>query len=367
MSRVRGIAAIALALVGAVAAPATPARAESALWTLTASPLAVTTGSTTTFTLRATNDDPLAALLSSSEIGCVQVDVPANFTVATATVTGSNAGGSWSASLNGNRVRVRAGSGGDRLQTLGWVSFTVRATAMSTGSLTWASRAFRDQGCTGAGALLGVPPIVVVSGPAVTPTPVPTPVPTPTPRPPTPAPTPTPILPLPSLPLPSVLPAILGTPRPTPTPASTPDPQPTSSDVPTPEPARTPPASPSGPSGGTLGPPAGGRGSPAPSGSAPSSAAPSDDGSLAIPGTPAGPGAFAPRVVVDESSFAFGGGAIGPFTGIEIWIVPGAAIAGPGILILVWIALQTAGTFAWLPAVRRLRGREERREGSGLA
>ena len=45
------------------------ALAESTLWTLTASPLAVTTGTTTTFTLRATNTDPLADLLSSSEIG----------------------------------------------------------------------------------------------------------------------------------------------------------------------------------------------------------------------------------------------------------------------------------------------------------
>ena len=42
-----------------------------------ASPLVATTGVATTFTLTATNEDPLAAVLSSSEIGCVIVTVPA--------------------------------------------------------------------------------------------------------------------------------------------------------------------------------------------------------------------------------------------------------------------------------------------------
>ena len=74
--------------------------------------------------------------------------------------------------------------------------------------LTWAARAHRAQDCSGSPALLGVPPVVVVSGPAVTPTPAPTPIPTPMPAPspePTPAPTsrPPPIPTAPPLPLPT--------------------------------------------------------------------------------------------------------------------------------------------------------------------
>ena len=38
--------------------------------------------------------------------------------------------------------------------------------------------------------------------------------------------------------------------------------------------------------------------------------------------------------------------------------VPAAAIAGPGLLLLVWIGLQAIGAIGWLPAVRRLRGED---------
>jgi hypothetical protein len=36
--------------------------------------------------------------------------------------------------------------------------------------------------------------------------------------------------------------------------------------------------------------------------------------------------------------------------------VPAALIAGPGLLVLIWIGLQSVGTLAWAPAVKRLRG-----------
>jgi hypothetical protein len=41
--------------------------------------------------------------------------------------------------------------------------------------------------------------------------------------------------------------------------------------------------------------------------------------------------------------------------------VPAAVIAGPGILVLLWIGLQSVGTMAWAPAVTRLRGEDEER------
>lgn len=356
-TRVTGALVLAGALV--LGAPAS-ASAESVLWTLVASPLAATTGVATTFTLTATNEDPLAALLSSSEIGCVIVNLPANFSIASVSVTGSNAGGSWGASRTGNTVRVQAGSGGDRLALLQWVRFTVTATALSTGSLAWTSRAYRDQGCSGSGALLGVPPIVVITGPAVTPTPVPTPVPTPPPTPPptaTPAPTPIlplptptapmpiPSLPLPSLPLPSLpLPSngVLPTPpgataspaSPTASPAASPGP---SSRAPTPT-ASTAAAPSAGVGGG------GGPSSPS-SGGSPSTGGGDPEGRL-------------PSVRFDERRLDLAGASIGLFSGIEIWAVPAATIALPGLLVLLWVALQTAGAIAWIPAVRRLQGED---------
>jgi hypothetical protein len=341
--------ALALAAVVALSLPAT-ASAESILWSMTASPLATTTGAATTFTLTATNEDPLAALLSSSEIGCVEVTLPANFSVSGASVTGSNAGGSWHVdSVVGNRVRVHVNSGGDRLELLGWVQFQVTASASSTGSLTWAGRAYRDDNCGGSGALLGVPPIVVVTGPTITPTPLPTPVPTPTPTPrpsPTPTATPTPALPLPSLPLPSLPVPVIATP-----PASTATPsagggEPASSPRPSATPAinATPSATGSTGAGGvppTVTPPGGPGGA----------GGGQDPNRQAIdPGTPS--------VVFERSDGDVQIVNVSVLAGIAIYAVPAAALALPGVLILVWLALQTLGALAWIPAVRRLGGRD---------
>jgi hypothetical protein len=45
--------------------------------------------------------------------------------------------------------------------------------------------------------------------------------------------------------------------------------------------------------------------------------------------------------------------------GVEIWSVPAATLGVPGIVLLVWVALQGVGALAWIPAVRRLRGDQE--------
>ena len=373
-------AATIVATMLALVTPAS-ASAESSLWTLVASPLTATTGVQQTFTLTATNEDPLAALLSSSEIGCVIVNVPTNFVVAGVAVTGSNAGSSWVASRAGNQVTVQAGSGGDRLALLQWVRFTVRATPMSTGSLAWSARAYRDQGCGGSGALLGVPPVVVVTAPAPTPSPpptlAPTPTPTPTPTPaPTPTPTPTPIVPLPtpsaSLPLPSLpLPSLPLPSLPPPT-----DPPPSASASvgasPTASEGATPPPSPL--AGTASGGSDDGRG-PTASGGAIPSGAPGTDGAPAAPsfgGSPDSgrgdrPASLASSVRFDEERLDLRGGSVGLFAGVEIWAVPAATMAVPGLLVLIWVALQAAGAIAWMPAVRRLQGEEDprRRSGSG--
>ena len=367
MSRLpRGVELVAAALMVGALALAAPGSARAAiLWTLAASPLAATVGIPTSFTLTATNQDPTAALLSSSEIGCVVVDVPSNFSVSGATVTGSNAGGSWFARLSGNRVTVRAGSGGDRLALLDWVRFSVQATASSAGSLVWNASAYRQQDCTGSASLLGVPPIVVVTG-AIVPTPRPTPAPTPTPRP-TPAPTPTP------------------TPRATSTPTSTATPTPTPAvTLPPPPISRPQPTSslPSATGSASPRPTTVASGRPAPTGSAaatdspnapdfPASVIPSGS---AAPAESAGesdaPGAVAPsasagrdaeRAVVrgptirfDQGRLNLAGASVGLLGGVEIWAVPAATIAVPGVLVVLWVAIQAVGAAVWMPAVRRL-------------
>jgi len=46
---------------------------------------------------------------------------------------------------------------------------------------------------------------------------------------------------------------------------------------------------------------------------------------------------------------------LGVLTGLDTWIVPAAVIAGPGLIVLLWVVLQAVGAMAWIPATRRLR------------
>jgi hypothetical protein len=349
------VAVVVLAVILALIASVGVARGASLLWTLTASPLAATTGVQKVFTLTAMNEDPLALLDSSREIGCVVVNVPGNFTVASASVTGSNAGDGWHVdSVVGNRVTVHTDSGGDRLELLGWVRFTVTATPVQTGSLVWSAQAYRDQDCGGGAALLGVQPIVVVTGAPVTPTPHPTPQPTPPPTPrPTPRPTPAPLpVPLPSLPVPqpsAPLPSNGESPRPEPEPTR----PPTSS-------APRASAEPSAPEGGGAGGPRAIEpdGAPAPPSLGGSGVdGPGDGGAGGGGAAPVAAGA--PRVAFDEPRFDLASMEIDLLAGVEIWSVPAATLGVPGILLIAWVALQGLGALAWIPAVRRLRGEED--------
>jgi hypothetical protein len=47
--------------------------------------------------------------------------------------------------------------------------------------------------------------------------------------------------------------------------------------------------------------------------------------------------------------------------GSAVWAVPAATIAGPGLLVLLWLLLQAVGAAAWMPSVRRLRKDEDAR------
>jgi hypothetical protein len=44
----------------------------------------------------------------------------------------------------------------------------------------------------------------------------------------------------------------------------------------------------------------------------------------------------------------------GLMEGEVMWIVPGAAVGVPGLLVVIWVGLQAVGALAWVPLVRRL-------------
>ena len=67
----------------------------------------------------------------------------------------------------------------------------------------------------------------------------------------------------------------------------------------------------------------------------------------------------APRVAFDEQQLDLASMGIDLLAGIEIWSVPAATLGVPGILLLIWVALQAGGALAWVPAVKRLRGDDE--------
>lgn len=316
-----------LALVGALMAAAVPAVAAAVmLWTLVGLPLTTTVNQSTTFTLTATNLDLL------TELGCLEVDLPASFVIESLGTPQASNGDAWQSYRSGNAVIVHSLSGGGRLEILETVQFTIRAHATVAGVSTWPNHAHRQQDCSTADQL-GVPLAVTVL-PAILPTPTPTPMPTATPAPtPTPAPTATPkptptatpkplptiiptLPPLPTLPLPtidprSLLPSPTATPRETTTPEASESPQPgdrSAGAVPTP-----------GPGGSAT---------------------------LTLLG---GRGAEATGADTDVGVELFG-----LLDADFVWFVPAASVAVPGLLVILWVLLQTIGALAWIPAVRRM-------------
>jgi Bacterial Ig domain len=207
---------------------------------------------------------------------------------------------------------------------------------------------------------------LIVSSPTPSPTPTPTPRPTPTPTASPPSATASPTSPMPSLPAPSQpLPSTpepslpipsLGVPMPTnaPSPGATlplpslPLPSPSSSSA-----ASQPRSSASGGSG-----PASSSGSGAGGGDSTTGGRESNAGGPK-PSVVIGPAGLGVRI----GSVGSGGLALGDVgsLSLQLWLVPGAVVAGPGLLVLLWLAIQVIAGMIWLPAARRVRGQEERR------
>ncbi|MEP7082275.1 MAG: hypothetical protein ABI841_04775 [Chloroflexota bacterium] len=283
--------------------------------------MTATSGVATTFSLTATNLDLL------TELGCLEVDLPETFDIVGATAGTTSNGDAWEAVVFPNKVAAHSLSGGGRLELGQSITFTITAVATQAGTWTWTNHAHRPQDCSGAEEI-GTPIAVLVLLGA-TPTPTPTPEPTP---PPTPTPTPVlPIVPLPTLPpLPTVRPA---TPTPTVFPSSA-----ATSPTPSPSPVAT---------AGAV-PPVGG-------GAPPSAPALDASGAAAVVlglGEPDGA-----QGSVGEVSL----GPLGVIDGITVWAIPGAIVGGPGLLVILWVILQAGVALAWIPAVKRMRGKDEQR------
>ena len=304
----------ALAVASLTLSTAGSVRAVS-LWTLTATPLVATAGQSTTFHM-------LAANVLGPPAGCINVEIPSSFVIQSAGNVVASDGSLWVAAVVGTWVEVTSLSGIDHLDPLETVSFDIQLLPTQAGAWTWNNHVHVPQQCTGP-AYNGLPVTVVVA-PAILPTPIPTPVPTPIPTAvPTPIPTlpplPTPIPTLPPLPTPIPTLPPLPTLRPDPTAVATPAPTSTPRPSLTPEPVAV--SGPSAPTDGT--------------------------GSVGRLADLGGPG---------TGSFGLGTDVVALLDAPFVWLVPGAAVGVPGLLVLLWIALQAVGALAWIPAVRRMSG-----------
>jgi hypothetical protein len=323
--------------VGALTTLAPVSASAALLWTLVASPLTAVAYQSATFTFTASNLDLVGVL------GCLEVDLPGSFVIeAIGTPTASN-GATWAASATGNAVVVHSIDNAGRLKLANSVTFTVRAQPTVAGSFSLANHSHVRFDCGGIDQPGVALPITVLPG--ATPTPVPTPTPRPTPRPtpkPTPTPLPVPTLPLPSLPLPTVLPTA-------PPPQATPTPRPTAGSLVG-----------ASPSGSALA-----SSSPRPSGLATPSASadPVAPGPGPAGGGPPASGAGAPQVRLEPADLKLNAQLFDLLGSPQVWFVPAAAIGAPGLLVLLWVLLQTVGTLAWIPFVRRMRGQEAERRG----
>jgi len=154
-------------------------------------------------------------------------------------------------------------------------------------------------------------------------------------------PLPIPTLPLPTLPLPTTpLPSLPPTPTPTPVPTTIPIARQFSSpSVPLPSSPRATPNPSSASAVGVSGGPTG----------------PAETGSAGQPQGRIGLGAMDVR---DGSLTGndFGLGALGGLDSVGFWVLPAVFVGVPGLLVIVWVAIQVAAGLAWLPAARRMRG-----------
>ena len=333
--RARGIWAVAASAV-AILAVGVQSVSANVLWTMTGSPVTAVVGEQTTFTFTATNLDPLLG------IKCVVVEIPTSIAPGDSWIAGSSTTAVWTTSRSGQLLTavIATGDGNEKLVVGDWVSFAVAGVPTQGGAYAFHAIAYSGHECVNGARALAAPPVVVISGPIV---PAPTPAPTPEE---TPAPTPQLLPPLP--PLPPILPTPAPQPRviTTPAPAATPAPSPSASTSPEPSPADVPPRRPPNAPPQVLS-------LDAVAAPGPTLAAPLDAGGAAAL-------AVAPAVGGAEAAIELSFGRLGVMDGLSVWAIPGAVVGGPGVLVILWVAIQASVAAAWIPAVRVLRGADAR-------
>jgi hypothetical protein len=324
LTRRRLGALVALSLCAAMAVP--PAASAALLvWSLTPLTVAGTAGQVTTVTFTATNLD----VLGRRDVGCVEIELPESYVFKSVQGISASNGREWDWFILDRFVHVHSVDGGGRLEPplasglIGEsVTFKLTFVAPAAGVTSWSNHVHQSQHCDDDNEI-GAPVTATFLPPILaTPTPRPTPRPTPVA---TPKPTP---IPTPKAEGPPV--------RPTPTVRS----EATASATPD---ARTP--------------------SPTPASSS-ADAVPSSTAAIASPppgtGAPRGSqDAAAPVVDLRDAETSLAIDAIDVMAGVEVYAVPAAAIALPGVVLLIWLGLQTIGALAWIPAVRRLRGGDD--------
>ena len=317
--------ALAAAVVAMAVAALPQVAAGLLVWTFVVVPLTVTAGQGTVFTMTATN------VAGPDDLGCLEVTLPSSFAIGLVSDPVASNGDNWVATQSGTTVEVRSLSGGGRLN-IGRVGHLsnhrdslvrrddVVAQPRSSpaglqrpdggrpaGSGGRAAAAARHPGTH---ATTHADPHAQADGAAQ-----PNPVAAPSRchrcpawgRPPP---------PLPRHPRPRI------SPRPRPSSSATASPSPTATPLP----------------GGAV--------------------ASSTPGPGAAGGQPS---SQAPRVAPDPGEISIGAGTLNVLDGISTWSVPAAVVGVPGLLVVLWVALQTVGALAWIPAVRRLRGDEDAR------
>ncbi len=334
-----GVAAALATLMALLTTPFTAAAVVTTAWTITATPPTLVEGQVSDVTLTVTG--------GTDRIRCLLVSVPADFTVLAASVVSVPAGETWTAHFSGagpTSVTFSYSSGGGGIQLLQAADFRIQVMPMTATASAWTTTAHSGKSCTSPDVgppLLPLPPFVIIPGPTPTATATCTPTPTPTV---TPTPTPTPTA------SPTPDPAGGPTPRPTPTGARSPSPRPT------PSPIHSPQSSPTATATASA----------SPSGTAPVGTPPPSDAAPAGPvvGSGGGGSSAAQAVLV-----------AGPLEGIRAgsvdigstdalgyaWLVPGALLGLPGLLVLLIIGAQAglAGVFVPLTG-RALADREGR-------
>jgi hypothetical protein len=315
------VAVMLAALLALLTTPLTAAGVVPTAWTVTATPLTLTEGQAADVTLAVTG--------GTTRIRCLLVSVPADFTVLDANVASVPAGETWNASFSAiapTQVTFSLRSGGGGIQLLQAADLEVQVMPMTAIASAWTTSGHTGKSCTSPDVgppLLPLQPFVIIPGPTPTATPTPTPTDTSTATP-TPSPTAT------------------STATPTPSPTATSTATPTAARSPSPTPTPVPTATRSQPATPT----ATAAASPAPSATIQPAATPSPSSNVAggaVAGTTGGEGPNDAGISVADprADAQVSAGELGSIDAMGYaWLVPGALLGLPGLLLLLIIGTQ---------------------------